>query len=119
MLTNANHCGDREISASNDICCEIPDKLTSHDSFYSKDDGQFWCDTCGRGLQDLISLRQHVAQHIVDSIRDKNETYASQSLHAVLSSNQEPVTDGNVRTELEDSTLGMLNLCSHIVCTLS
>ena len=109
----SNVCDNQGISASSDR--EVTDMLTFNDIFNSIDKELFWCDTCGRGMLDLISLRQHVAEHIVDVIADKNDTYASQTLHAGLFSYQEGVTDGNVKEKLEDTTLGMLSLCSHIV----
>ncbi|KAH3818268.1 hypothetical protein DPMN_119870 [Dreissena polymorpha] len=100
----SNVCDNQGISASSDR--EVTDMLTSNDIFKSIDKELFWCDTCGRGMLDLISLRQHVAEHIVDVIADKNDTYASQTLHAGLFSYQEGVTDGNVKEKLEDTTLG-------------
>ncbi|KAH3791975.1 hypothetical protein DPMN_145464 [Dreissena polymorpha] len=89
------------------------DLVESHDSFYSKAKEQFWCDLCGRGLRDLISLRRHVADHIVDSIADHIDT-ASQTLRAGTLNNQEPVTGRNVKIKLEDTTLGMLTLCTSL-----
>ena len=107
VLANVNLCADREKAASRDNYCEISDMLTSNDSIYSNDQEQFWCDLCGSGLKDIISLKQHAAEHIVDLIADKNDTYASHTLHADLLSNQEPVNDGDVNIKLEDTTLGL------------
>ncbi|KAH3818195.1 hypothetical protein DPMN_119793 [Dreissena polymorpha] len=104
----SNFCDNQGISALSDR--EFTDMLTSYYILNSMDKKLFWCDTCGRGMQDLISLKQHVAEHIVDVIADKNDTCANQTLHADLLSYQEAVTDENVKEKLEDTTLGMLIL---------
>ncbi|KAH3795487.1 hypothetical protein DPMN_149042 [Dreissena polymorpha] len=73
LTLQATPCDDREMMpnddpeslSSLDSFCGGPDMFTSNGSFYSKDERQFWCDTCGHGLTDLVSLTQHVAAHIV------------------------------------------------------
>ncbi|KAH3726446.1 zinc finger protein 420-like [Dreissena polymorpha] len=109
ILINENNCGDRDILASIDNYCGFPDMFTSNDSFYSKDEGQFWCDTCGRGLADPGSLTQHVSEHIDDSIANTNYSHVSHTTHADLLSNQESIIDKDDQTTLGDKMLDAFN----------
>ena len=117
MLTNEKSCGEQELLASLDSYCGVPDMFTRHGSFYSNDEGQFWCDTCGRGLGDLGSLTQHVSEHNVDSIANTNDTHGRHTSHAGLLSNQEHVIDDDGKTKLGDTRLGIMNICLNIVNT--
>ncbi|KAH3818261.1 hypothetical protein DPMN_119863 [Dreissena polymorpha] len=78
----SNFCDSQGISASSDR--EVTDMLTYNYIFNSIDKKLFWCDTCGRGMRDLISLKQHIAEHIVDVIADKNDTPAKLYMQAFL-----------------------------------
>ncbi|KAH3809668.1 hypothetical protein DPMN_138044 [Dreissena polymorpha] len=117
MLTNESPCDDREILVSLGSYCKDPGMLTSYDSCYSKDEGKFWCDTCGHGLADLGSLSQHILEHIVDSMANTNDSHVSHTSHTGLLIDQKPITDDDVKKEIGDTRLGMFNLCSHIVCS--
>ncbi|KAH3818154.1 hypothetical protein DPMN_119750 [Dreissena polymorpha] len=106
MLTNETSCPNREVSESLDSFSGVPDMFTPNDSFYSKDEGQFWCDTCGHCLSDLVSLTRHVSEHIVI-----NDSHVSHTSHAGQRCKQELITDGDAQKQIGGTRLGMQNHC--------
>ncbi|KAH3815265.1 hypothetical protein DPMN_143787 [Dreissena polymorpha] len=102
-LKNENPCGDPELLTALESMCDSSDMLTSHDSFFSKDEGLLWCDTCGHGLADLGSLTQHVLEHIADSIENTKDSNVPHTTQRDLMIRQKPITDGDVEKSIENT----------------
>ncbi|KAH3793280.1 hypothetical protein DPMN_146787 [Dreissena polymorpha] len=107
MSTNKKPCGDPEVLASLDSYCGGPDIFTSHDSFNSKDKEQFWYDKHRHGQADLVSLTQHVSEHIGNSMANTNDSHVGHTSHTGHLSSQEPITDVDVSKQVGNTRLGL------------